>query len=331
MKKTLLFILLFFPFLLQAQITLRACDGVLGTQDYILTATGTTNDGGTIRNTYESTPLFAPTQTCPAGVCEVRIIWSIANGQWEIQLDNDGPLPTPDWNTAVLYTNSTPSEPDPPDLTLGLWVDNLGGGCGGDGSFTTLTGNLQSTVSGGTVPIELSYFEAKKQAHQIILKWQTATEYNNDYFLIEHSMDGQYFSTISKVKGQGFSNENQNYQYTSNIVQDGVNYYRLQQVDFDNSRTFSQTIAIDYQQKEIAVQLFPLPVSEKLNIVIPLNTEKEDIAFQIFDAMGQTIQNSSITLKGNNSQLDLSSLPKGFYYIKFKVGKEEFTKKFSKL
>ena len=59
-----------------AQITFQGCAGVLGAQNYVLSQTGTTNDGGVIRNTFEATPNdFA--QSCPAGVCELRIIWNI--------------------------------------------------------------------------------------------------------------------------------------------------------------------------------------------------------------------------------------------------------------
>jgi len=131
-----------------AQITYRACEGaVLGAQDYIFTQNGTTNDAGTIRNTFET--LAADfTQSCPAGVCELRIMWNIAMARWEVQLDNDGPLATPDYTTAVLFYNTNASEPNPPSLVLGGWIDNLGGACGGDDSFTTLAGDVQDVVLG---------------------------------------------------------------------------------------------------------------------------------------------------------------------------------------
>ena len=126
-----------------AQITFQGCAAaVLGAQDFTLVITGTTDDAGTIRNTFESNPADF-TQGCPAGVCELRIIWNIAMARWEIQLDNDGPVITPDYTTSVLFYNTSASVPNPPSLLLGTWVDALGGACGGDGSFTTLTGDVQ--------------------------------------------------------------------------------------------------------------------------------------------------------------------------------------------
>lgn len=128
-------------FNLNAQITLNGCAPVINAQNYQLFNTGTINDGVTIRNTYESTPTDF-SQSCNAGVCELRIIWNTSTSRWEIQLDNDGPLGTPDYSTAVLYHNSTASTPNPPDLSLGTWIDTSGF-CNGNGSLT-LTGDVQS-------------------------------------------------------------------------------------------------------------------------------------------------------------------------------------------
>ncbi|WP_417238124.1 T9SS type A sorting domain-containing protein [Bizionia sp.] len=127
---------------MNAQITFQGCtNDALGNQNFELSATGTTSDAGTIRNTYESTPSNFTT-SCPAGVCEIRIIWNINASRWEVQLDNDGPINSPNYTTAVLYFNTTPSVPNPPDLTLGTWQD--AGFC--PIPITTLTGDVQSST-----------------------------------------------------------------------------------------------------------------------------------------------------------------------------------------
>ena len=153
MKKLLLICLISFlgnPFL-NAQITFQGCtSNALGAQNYILVVTGTTNDAGTIRNTYESNPTDF-TQGCPAGVCEIQIKWNIGASRWEVQLDNDGPVGNPDYTTACLYYNTSPSFPNPPDLTLGSWLDCSGGLCP-VGQLVTLTGDVQSTISSCTDP-----------------------------------------------------------------------------------------------------------------------------------------------------------------------------------
>lgn len=154
--KQLLFFLIFFGGLSQfssAQITFRGCVSALGAQDYTLFATGTTNDAGTIRNTFESTPADF-TQSCPVGVCEIRIMWNIGAARWEISLDNDGPLGTPDYTTLCLYFNTSPSFPNPPDLTLGSWQDCSGGLCPA-AQMTIMSGDVQNAISSGTPEIDV--------------------------------------------------------------------------------------------------------------------------------------------------------------------------------
>lgn len=144
MKIKLLFFSLFFVSILTAQITFQGCPSVLGAQNFVLSATDTTNDAGTIRNTYESTPLNFG-QSCPAGVCEIRIIWNDVSDRWEIQLDNDGPVNTPNYTTAVLYFSTTTSHPNPPDIASGSWQS--AGFC--PGTISTMSGDVDdgSTLS----------------------------------------------------------------------------------------------------------------------------------------------------------------------------------------
>jgi hypothetical protein len=146
----ILFALSMFSYSGTAQITFRGCTTVLSAQNYTLILTGTTNDAGTIRNTYESSPSNF-TQSCAAGVCEIRIIWSIGSGRWEVQLDNDGPVGAPDYTTSCLYFNSAASFPNPPDLTLGSWQDCSGGNCPVS-QFVTMSGDVQDAISACSNP-----------------------------------------------------------------------------------------------------------------------------------------------------------------------------------
>ena len=119
----------------------------MGAQNFVLTNTDTINDAGTIRNTYESTPLNFG-QSCPAGVCEIRIIWNDVADRWEIQVDNDGPINTPDYTTGVLYFSTTASSPNPPDIASGSWQS--AGFC--PGAISTMNGDVDD---GTTLSIEL--------------------------------------------------------------------------------------------------------------------------------------------------------------------------------
>jgi len=57
----------------------------------------------------------------------------------------------------------------------------------------------------GNVPVELTYFKGKETQDGIELLWETATELDNDYFKIEHSIDGISFRPLTQILGAGES------------------------------------------------------------------------------------------------------------------------------
>ena len=84
------------------------------------------------------------------------------------------------------------------------------------------------------LPIELLKFDGYNvDKHVNYLYWLTASEINNDYFTIERSRDGIFWTWIGKVAGIGNSSEIKNYYFVDDAYIDGVNYYRLSQTDFD--------------------------------------------------------------------------------------------------
>ncbi|MBC6994105.1 T9SS type A sorting domain-containing protein [Neolewinella lacunae] len=300
----------------EGQITYRGCIGVLGAQNFTLSLSGTTNDGGVIRNTYESLPGDF-TQSCPAGVCELRIIWDVTQDRWEIQLDNDGPLNAPDYTTAELYFNLSASAPNPPSLSLGTW--NNAGFCADP--VAILTGDVQSSVG---LPVEMVYFKAVQNANKTTLLWQTATEQNNEKFEVEASTDGLAFQKIGEVAGGGTANEPQNYAFLVDVPTRGMAYYRLKQIDFDGQFVHSEVVSVNTSGGNEAVGAFyPNPSKSGVVQLIYHAQEAAKISVSVFDVSGKRLRQQRQVLSPGNNTLgfDFSTLPKGLYVVK--LGDEE--------
>ena len=319
MRKT--FTITFLAFLcfgfLKAQITYRGCEGfALGAQDYILHQTGTTSDAGTIRNTFESTPSDF-TQSCPAGVCELRIIWSIANSRWELQLDNDGPLGTPDYTTAVLFFNTTASAPNPPSLSLGTWVDNNGGSCGGDGSFTTFTGDVQSSL-----PVELVSFVAYvNHDNEVSLSWSTASETNNDFFTVLRSRDSELWEEVGTLEGAGNSTDVNTYVFTDHVPYAGNSRYRLKQTDFDGKTSLSQVLSVDNSNYQ-SLTVYPNPS----NGIVTVRGERSELeTIRFINSIGQDVTSlvNTVSQKEMEVAVDVSHLVRGLYFIQTEKGAQK--------
>ncbi|PHR49086.1 MAG: hypothetical protein COA32_03290 [Fluviicola sp.] len=98
------------------------------------------------------------------------------------------------------------------------------------------------------LPVDLVSFTGNKKNNLNQLYWTTASETNNDYFILEYSSDGETWNEIEKISGAGSSNVENTYFTTHRDFANGINYYRLKQVDFDGAINTHNIISIDNSQ-----------------------------------------------------------------------------------
>jgi len=127
---------------------------------------------------------------------------------------------------------------------------------------TTGVINLLCTYELITLPIELTYFTYRIEYNNIRLLWETATETNNCCFVLYHSTDLQNWLNIGSVEGAGNSLNPTNYSFIYDSPSEGVNYFKIQQEDFDGRITEFNSIAIFFNKK-----IKPTNVFEKYNIL----------------------------------------------------------------
>ena len=183
------------------------------------------------------------------------------------------------------------------------------------------------------LPVELLSFAAKEISGNLIqLDWKTASETNNDYFIVEKSTDGINFTPIGLVKGSGNSTINHNYSCLDK-KNEGIllYYYRLQQVDYDGTRNFSPTISFhDHSAVFKLISLVADYPSQRINIHFDTNTSK-NITFTLTDITGRACyQNASDSQKGlQKINLDVNDLSKGIYILSIFDGQQLLTNKIS--
>ena len=172
--------------------------------------------------------------------------------------------------------------------------------------------NETSNVNCGILPIKLKTFTAKKENNNVNINWITATEINNDYFTIEHSLDGVNFRKIETIKGGGNSNKQQKYSIIDNNPDEGINYYRLKQTDFDGTYTYSKIQAVNFTQSENSyVNIYPNPV---IGQVLNIETNSENSSINLYNCIGEKMK-ITITNSSNKHIINVSELPKGIYFI----------------
>jgi hypothetical protein len=153
------------------------------------------------------------------------------------------------------------------------------------------TGEIVATAS-VVLPIELLSFKATLKNNVVELHWQTATEINNDYFVIERSVDGKKWESMDTIKGAGNSSNVLNYANSDENPLSGTSYYRLKQVDFDKSFSYSDIAVVNFDGIKI-IDLFPNPSEGNFNLVMKSSIEAS-IDLTIYNAIGQMIKTQAM-------------------------------------
>jgi hypothetical protein len=175
-------------------------------------------------------------------------------------------------------------------------------------------GVAQATV---VLPSELIYFSGKIQGKNNLLSWSTASEINNDYFNLQRSSDGINFEKIAEVDGAGHSS---NTLYYESIDYDPaqISYYRLEMVDFNNSKEYSNIVRLNRASNTInLLSLYPNPSKDQINIELQV-PNMDDVDLQLFDYTGKLVysENVSLTKGSNKLSVDINKLARGIYNLR---------------
>jgi hypothetical protein len=120
-------------------------------------------------------------------------------------------------------------------------------------------------VGAAQLPIDLISFEGRVLNGGIRLFWSTASEINNDYFVIYKSFDGiNYFEHI-RIQGRGNSTSTINYEHTDYNKCNSIVYYKLSQVDYDGTTTEYDPIAFECVSKNPNDKKFTDILGRKVN------------------------------------------------------------------
>ena len=181
----------------------------------------------------------------------------------------------------------------------------------------------------GTLPVNISMFNVTKSNGYNTLQWQTISETNNYGFELQRSIDGVNFSKIVFVNSKanlGTSNTFTNYTANDSKPFDGINYYRLKQIDNDGRFNFSNIVSTknSLANSWATIALYPNPVKEKLTILVNTNIQ-ENIFISIFNMYGQQIFaiNKLVASGSTPINIEIKNLPQGLYTLKINGQKNE--------
>ncbi|MCX7954660.1 MAG: hypothetical protein N3A01_05670, partial [Bacteroidales bacterium] len=182
-----------------------------------------------------------------------------------------------------------------------------------------------SQLTTNPLPIELAEFKAYPYGKFVKTEWVTYSEYNNDYFVVEKSTDLQTFIEVGKVKGAGFSSVINKYELIDNYPIPGVSYYRLKQVDFDGKYTYSDTVAVLFEQSVNAItnpllEIYPNPLTSN-PLYVKLNSfpPTQEVLIVVANALGEIMYSKVVITDIDGNLIEATDpydlLSPGIYYV----------------
>lgn len=156
------------------------------------------------------------------------------------------------------------------------------------------------------LPAELVSFKAEGAEGKTFLTWQTASERENSHFNVMRSVDeSQSFENIGTVTATGNSNQLLGYDFVDESPKVGMNYYKLESVDFDGSVNYSDVVAVRFDESHETFLVYPNPAiaGEAINI------KGEFQKVQAYDQLGQEVRTER-----NGQQLVIQAGP-GVYIL----------------
>lgn len=243
-------------------------------------------------------------------------------------------------NPAYAHLNNTGLAGGTNTFSRGSWIPLIRPYFG-DRSFSNPPVYVDSNLCVPIVPVELANFDGVVRRHGIDLFWETATEVNNAGFHVERRAlnSTEDWKAITFVGGQGNSTSINRYDYLDKDVVRGTTYeYRLRQVDFDGSETYSSAIEKTFNYSESAVlnQNWPNPFSDETTISYSL-PERGYVKVEITDVMGnvlRTLVDGVVDANEYNMTWDGldaagNAVGAGTYMVKLTQGSEVLVRKMS--
>lgn len=176
---------------------------------------------------------------------------------------------------------------------------------------------LASVTAANPLPIQLLSFQVACENNQkVAVSWSTATETNNERFLVEKSSDAANWELVQEIKGQGNSSELTEYEITDRKLMNEITYYRLTQVDFDGKQTIYNALSTVCEGTETML-IYPNPASSLINVEINNSISGGEISVSLVTTDGKVVGQHQLKAGSENILVtfDVQSLASGMYFI----------------
>ena len=184
-----------------------------------------------------------------------------------------------------------------------------------------VTNNATTIIKAVVTPVQFTMYDVRftnggVMGGFVANTWTTATETNTSHFNVQRSLNGKDFTTLAAVPTKGLGN----YEFIDNqlpITHDQLTlYYRLEIVDKDGSKTYSEVKNVELGIRNLGLSVYPNPAKDAVTINCKGMREA-----RVMDCWGRVVFQS--TVNSHLLTMNTKQLPKGVYMVQVITNKGE--------
>lgn len=159
-----------------------------------------------------------------------------------------------------------------------------------------------------SLPLSWDNISATRNNSSVNINWSTMQELNTERFEVQRSSDNRSFATVSSLPARGNSNGLQHYHVTDPSPYNGINYYRVKEIDRNGLASYSSTVMLNMKNNKHQV----ITVNQTDLQIQFSSTDKRTI--QLINMNGVMLKNEKVADAVYKSSL--ATLPKGIYLLR---------------
>jgi hypothetical protein len=169
-----------------------------------------------------------------------------------------------------------------------------------------------SLIGSSSAPVEFVSFSGKSSGDGTFLTWVTAYEINSSHFDVERSNDGINWQVVGTVHSKNSSTGYSYNYYDPETSGKQPVYYRIREVDTDNTQMYSATISPNGSQNDSFMEIIPNLTDQ--GSIVQIASSNDMLSASVYDLLGNTLLATNVDSPMQN--LNCNNLATGVYIIK---------------
>lgn len=190
-----------------------------------------------------------------------------------------------------------------------------------------------STSAANVLPVNLLSLDASCEEDRTDISWVTASEVNNDYFLLERAGSNGLYEYVGEVTGSGTTTNLKEYNYSDYDHSKGLALYRMTQYDFDGGYESFKTVTANCKEDQPILNFDVVSSHNEGYVTIIADEIGENVFYdlRVIDITGKQIYvGQHYTENGEiNDKINLENQPRGNYVVQVLYNNTHLSKKIS--